>query len=130
MTFRGVTLKFVSLIKADNSSNIDPAEDYKNSTRYAKLSLGKSFLFIKNLFKVYYIEYSEIDNYFRRVALIPTVSFKGKKQLPVEYLVIRNNGNELAQIQLPGKKAAVEICEKMQTLVPNSHFGKEEEDSQ
>lgn len=130
MTFRGVTVKFVSLIKTENSSNDNPAEDYKNSTRYAKLSLGKSFLFIKNFFSVYYINYNEIDNYFRRVALIPTVGFKGKKQLPVEYLVIRNNGNEIAQIQLPGKKAAVEICEKMQNLAPNSHFGKNDEVSQ
>lgn len=127
--YRGVILKYLPLNIESDSTIEFLEEDYKKSLRFGKLCLGDSFLFIKGFLKIFYIKYDNFDNFFRRVALIPTVGLKGKKQLPVEYLVICNNKTELAQIQLPGRKAAVDICERLKKLACGAQYGKIEEDS-
>ncbi|MBR3053858.1 MAG: hypothetical protein IKG59_07025, partial [Firmicutes bacterium] len=84
--------------------------DYEQSRRIGAVSLGESALFFRVRSRTYYIPYSGISRCFRRVMLVPARMCCGRGELSVENLVITgDDGRELAQIQLPGERAAKEL---------------------
>lgn len=98
--------------------------DYQSGREIGVVRLGETHLFFRKLRKIYYISYGEIRRCFRRVLLVPARMCCGKGDLPVESLVIFSDEGELAQIQLPGTRAAKELMEELKKRIPNCEFSR------
>ena len=119
-------MKFESLASpAANPSLLQ--DEYKQAREIGKLRLGQRNLFFRAGLKSYYIAYSDIQRYFRRVMQVPAKMCCGKGNFEIENLVICGGGRELAQIQLPGAKAAKVVMESLAELAPNAAVGRSAE---
>ena len=96
--------------------------EYKNARQIGVLRIGESCLYVKRGFRVYYIPYTDISRCFRRVMLVPAKLCCGKREIPVENLVICTKEGELAQVQLPGTKAAKALMEALKEKMPEAEF--------
>lgn len=96
--------------------------EYKNARQIGVLRIGESCLYVKRGFRVYYIPYNDISRCFRRVMLVPAKLCCGKGEIPVENLVICTKEGELAQVQLPGTKAAKALMEALKEKMPEAEF--------
>ena len=99
-------------------------EDYKQAREIGKLRLGQRNLHFRTGFKTYYIPYSDITRYFRRVLQVPAKMCCGKGNFEIENLVICGESGELAQIQLPGAKAAKIVMDSLAELAPEAAVGR------
>lgn len=116
-------MKFYPLTVA--TDNIDELQtEYKDAQEIGKLRLGTERLYFRSSRKIYYIPYTEIYRYFRRVMLVPAKLCCGKGDFAVEHLVICDAEKELAQIQIPGAHAAKVLMERMSVLTPDAIVGK------
>ena len=97
--------------------------EYKNAREIGKLRLGVERLYFRSARKIYYVPYTDIYRYFRRVMLVPAKLCCGKGDLAIEHLVICDTDSELAQIQLPGSHAAKVLMERMSELAPDAIVG-------
>lgn len=104
-------------------------EEFRQAREIGKLHLGQENLYFRAGLKVYYIPYGEIRRYFRRVMRVPAKLCCGKGDFEIENLVICGEGGELAQVQLPGAKAARIVMERMAELAPNAAVGRSTEPS-
>lgn len=89
------------------------------------ITLGKTVFFFRRGMKMYYIPNSEVHRAFRRVMDVEMKVCCGKGSMPVEYLVICDSEErELAQIQLPGTKAAHALMDEIKERMPDTIIGK------
>ena len=100
-------------------------EEYKAGRKIGKIHLGETHFFFRSMRKVFYIPYTEIRRYFRRVMMVPAKLCCGKGEFQMEHLVICGDAEELAQIELPGTQAAKVLMECMNELAPDAISGKE-----
>ena len=98
-------------------------EEYKQAREIGKLRFGRRNLYFRSGFKSYYIPYPDIRRYFRRVMRVPAKMCCGKGDFEIENLVICGDRGELAQVQLPGVKAARIVMECLAELAPNAAVG-------
>ncbi len=103
-------------------------EEYKAGRRIGKISLGETFFFFRSARRVFYIPYTDIHRYFRRVLLVPAKLCCGRGDFEVEHFVICDAQKELAQIQLPGNRAGKVLMECMATLAPDAIPGRPAKD--
>lgn len=115
-------MKFYPL-KAVESNMESLQTEYKSAREIGKLRLGTERLYFRSARRVFYIPYTDIHRYFRRVMLVPAKLCCGKGDLAVEHLVICDTDSELAQIQLPGSHAAKVLMERMSELAPGAIAG-------
>lgn len=99
-------------------------EEYKAGRKIGKIHLGENHFFFRSMRKVFYIPYTEIRRYFRRVMMVPAKLCCGKGEFQMEHLVICGDAGELAQIELPGTQAARVLMECMEKLAPDAISGK------
>jgi len=109
--------------------------EYKNSREIGVIRLSDSALFFRSGLKTYYVPYGGITRCFRRVMLVPARMCCGRGNLSVENLVVcggvrgedgSDHEAELAQIQLPGDKAARALMEELKARIPHAAFTKPE----
>ena len=100
------------------------SEEYKAGRVIGKIHLGETHFFFRSMRKVFYIPYTEIRRYFRRVMMVPAKLCCGKGEFQMEHLVICGDEKELAQIELPGRQAAKVLMECMEKLAPDAVSGK------
>lgn len=115
-------MKFYSLTSTEENTESLQAE-YKTAQEIGKLRLGTEKLYFRSARKIFYIPYNEIHRYFRRVMLVPAKLCCGKGDFAVEHLVICDTDRELAQIQLPGSRAAKILMERLSSLAPYAIVG-------
>ncbi|MDO4332093.1 MAG: hypothetical protein Q4C58_05325 [Eubacteriales bacterium] len=96
--------------------------EYQTAREVGKIRLGSDFFFFRSGLKTYYIRYADVKRCFRRVMMVPAKLCCGKGDLPVENLVICDADKELAQIQLPGTRAAKILMEELKGLMPEAKF--------
>ena len=100
-------------------------KEYKTAREIGKVKMGELRLFVKSGLKTYYIPYHDIRRMFRRVLAVPAKLCCGKGDFEIEHLVVCGaDDKELAQIQLPGKKAAQILMEELKQRVPEAEFGR------
>lgn len=115
-------MKFCALtVTEENSEGLQT--EYKSAQEIGKLRLGEERLYFRSARKIYYIRYTDIHRYFRRVMLVPAKLCCGKGDFAIEHLVICDADKELAQIQLPGSRAAKVLMERMSSLAPDAIVG-------
>lgn len=120
-------MKFYPLESAQAEPD-ELASEYNAAREVGKLRLGELRLYFRAGRKIYYIPYKNIRRCFRRVQLVPAKLCCGKGDLEVENLVICGDSGELAQIQLPGTRAAKILMEDLQKRIPEAEFGRPSED--
>ena len=96
--------------------------EYKQARQIGNVRLGDSCLFFKSRMKTYYAPYVDIKKCFRRIMGVNIKMCCGKGELQVENLVISDGEKELAVIQLPGNRAAVELMKDLKTRMPHADF--------
>lgn len=121
-------MKFYPLKTAEENTESLQTE-YKSAREIGKLRLGSERLYFRSVRKTYYIPYTEIYRYFRRVMLVPAKLCCGKGDFAIEHLVICDTDSELAQIQIPGSHAAKVLMEQMSLLAPDAFVGKSDDQS-
>ena len=94
------------------------------------IRLGDSFLFFKKFLKVYYIPYKDITRCFRRVMEVPMKMCCGKGEFQIENLVICSGDQEIAQLQIPGTKAARILMEELKNKIPHVQFSSPKADDE
>ncbi len=105
-------------------------KEYKTAREIGKVKMGELRLFVKSGLKTYYIPYHDVRRLFRRVMAVPAKLCCGKGDFEIENLVICGDGDkELAQVQLPGKKAAQILMEELKQRVPEAEFGRPAQDT-
>jgi hypothetical protein len=118
-------MKFYPL--EENQPQADTAalvSEYAAAREVGKLRLGELRLYFRTGRKVYYIPYANVRRCFRRVMLVPAKLCCGKGDLEVENLVICGDSGELAQVQLPGTRAAKVLMDELQKRIPEAEFGR------
>ena len=99
--------------------------EYRDAREIGKVRMGELHLFFKAGLKTYFIAYHDVRRLFRRVEAVPFRMCCGRGTLEVENLVVCGEGDrELAQIQLPGKKAAQILMKELEERVPEAQFGR------
>lgn len=114
-------MKFHSLTSSNVEKSILEAE-YKNGREIGIVKLGETCLLFRRKLKIYYIPYTEISRCFRRVMTVPATLCCGKGNFVMENLVIYVKDQEVAQIQIPGTKAAKILMDELKVRVPNGNF--------
>ena len=116
-------MKFYPLV--NTSTIVDSLDaDYKNAREVGIIKLGESCFFFRKGLKVYYIAYKDITRCFRRVVAVPAQLCCGKGNFEIENLVIYAGDAEVAQIQLPGTKAAKLLMEELKVKMPDAQFSR------
>ncbi|MCI8275300.1 MAG: hypothetical protein HFI66_06765 [Lachnospiraceae bacterium] len=114
-------MKFYPLKEAEKNQEVLAAE-YREAREIGVVKLGDTHLYFKKGRKIYYIPYLCIRRAFRRVMLVPAKLCCGKGELQVENLVICSETEELAQIGLPGTRAAKGMMEELKKRIPDADF--------
>lgn len=98
------------------------AEEYAASRQIGTVRIGRSVLFFRAGLKTYYIPYEEVRSCFRRVYQVPVKMCCGRGEIDYEHLIIRNEEKEVADIPLPGTKAAQELIRLLKEKMPEADF--------
>ena len=96
--------------------------EFQEAREIGALKIGEANLFFRVRLRQYYIPFTDIKRCFRRVYVVPATMCCGKGNLDVENLVIQGEAGELAQIQLPGTKAAKEVIRVLRQKLPEVDF--------
>lgn len=117
-------MRFTPITAAEVDGHLLESE-YKTARQLGKLRLGELHLYFKSGLKIYYIPYRDVHRCFRRVMSVPARLCCGRGDLEIENLVIcGENDRELAQIQLPGAKAARILMQELEEKMPFAAFGR------
>ena len=104
-------MKFYPLTDA---ASADLTAEYDAAREIGVVRLGTEHLFFRSKRKHYYIPYQHITRFYRRVLMVPAKLCCGQGSFDVEHLVLEREDRELAQIQLPGTRAAKVLMEELQ----------------
>ena len=119
---RGPTMTFYPLTD-ERCNDAALQNEYKTGREIGVIRLGESVLFFRVKLKTYYVPYAGITRVFRRVQLVPARMCCGRGNLSVENLVICGKDEaEIAQIQLPGDRAAKALIEELKIRIPDIPF--------
>ena len=97
-------------------------KEYDSARTIGTVRAGETVLFFRNRFRTYYIPYSEIERCFRRIYEVPMKMCCGDGELEIEHLILCVSGKEIADIPLPGKKAAQEIMRILEGKMPEERL--------
>ena len=97
-------------------------EEYRSAREIGAVRIGTKNLFFRAGLKHYCIPYGEIRRCFRRVNSVPAKMCCGKGELQIESLVIADDAGEIAQVTLPGSKAARELMSELKSKMPGADF--------
>ncbi len=121
-------MKFYPLGDGTGWADLDLQGQYQAGRKIGKVCLGESVFYFRSKRKVYYIPYTAIRRYFRRVMMVPAKLCCGRGDFQMEHLVICGEEGELAQIELPGTKAAKILMEELGRLAPDALVGRPAKD--
>ncbi|MBR4211762.1 MAG: hypothetical protein IKR84_05180 [Oscillibacter sp.] len=127
-------MRFVRL-PAEDAQTERPSPDwpaaYRAGRRIGVISLGEQSLFFRKGWTVYALPYARLSRYFRRVLAVPArIGCCAGGELRIEHLVLcavdpaSGVEKELAQIQLPGERAAKAVMNELRVLAPEAASGR------
>ena len=116
-------MRFIPLdeITSDLNSN-QLKTDFKSAHQIGSIGLGENCLYLKKLFKTYYIPYSKITRAYRRVFLVPAQMCCASGKLEVQSIVIESAKGELVNVNLPGERAVQILMEELKEKAPAAEY--------
>ncbi len=105
--------------------------EYETARQIGTVRVGETLLFFRAGLKTYYIPYDAVRQCFRRVYQVPVKMCCGRGEIEYEHLVLcaQPEGEEaaappveIADIQLPGTKAAKELIRLLKEKMPEADF--------
>ena len=112
--------------RADTKTAYEPDNaldaQYRAARQIGALRIGDDCLFFRAGLKTFCVPYREIRKCFRRIVAVPAKMCCGSGNFEIEHLVISDGVTEVAQIQLPGKRAAVEVIRVLKEKMPDTDF--------
>ncbi len=96
--------------------------EYRNAHEIGRVRAGSRNIFFRSGIRSYAVPYAEMARCYRRIMQVPMKMCCGSGNLDVEYLVLEDSDGEIAQIQLPGKKAAVALMDELKKAAPELQF--------
>lgn len=115
-------MKFTAVTHSAAYDEKKLSEAYRAARPIGVLRIGDDCLFFRARMHTYYIPYGDIRRCFRRVMLVPAKLCCGRGDFEIENLVIQGDEGELAQIQLPGNRAAKAVMEELKAKIPHADF--------
>lgn len=97
-------------------------EEYQAARQIGAVRLGETVLFFRTGLRTYFIPYTEVKRCFRRVYQVPVKMCCGAGEIDYEHLIISDGEKEIADIQLPGTKAAQELIRVLKERMPEADF--------
>ncbi len=97
-------------------------EEYKAAREIGAVRIGSEHLFFRAGIRHYCLPYDNVRRCFRRVNSVPAKMCCGKGELQIESLVIADGEGEIAQVTLPGSKAARELMSELKARMPGTDF--------
>ena len=97
-------------------------QEHSGARIIGNLRIGESVLFFRSGLKTYYVPFADVKRCFRRVLAVPMKMCCENGELEVENLVIGDSDRELAQITLPGSRAAREVIRILKEKMPDADF--------
>ena len=116
-------MKFVPLIR-ESAAPRELQQEYKAGRAIGVVTLGREHFFFRKLMTAYYIAYGDIERYFRRIVAIPAKMGCCSGEMQVENVVRCAGGRELAEIQMPGEKAALALMDELKSRAPGAAVGR------
>ena len=126
-------MRFVRLPQKTASASRELSREWFAERRAGRkigvISLGAEHLFFRQGLTAYVLPYADISRYFRRVQAIPARIGCCAGELRIENLVLcvadaQGSETELAQIQLPGERAAKALMNELGRLAPHAVPGR------
>ena len=96
--------------------------EYRAARAFGVVRVGGAHLFFRAGMRTYAMPYGDIRRCYRRVMQVQMRLCCGRGNLDVEHLVIEGEAGEVAQIQLPGTRAARELMELLKQRMPEAEF--------
>ena len=100
----------------------DFEDEYRAAREIGAVRTGSEHLFFRVGIRRYCLPYDSINRCFRRVNSVPAKMCCGKGELQIESLVIADDAGEIAQVTLPGSKAARELMSELKSKMPGADF--------
>ena len=97
--------------------------EYASAHPTGVLRVGTAHIFFRAGIRQYVIPFSDIRRYFRRVKSVPAKLCCGKGEFREEFLVLCTDEGEAAEIQLPGKRAALAVVDELKEKLPEAAYG-------
>ena len=122
-------MRFVRLPQKTASASRELSRERRAGRKIGVISLGAEHLFFRKGLTAYVLPYADISRYFRRVQAIPARIGCCAGELRIENLVLcvadaQGAETELAQIQLPGERAAKAVMQELGRLAPHAVAGR------
>ncbi len=95
-------------------------EEYRSARGIGVVSIGATCLFFRRGLKTWYIPYSDITRFYKRIELVPAKMCCGKGEFEDASLVIRTGEKELEAIALPDNRAAKILMEVLKEKMPGT----------
>ena len=99
---------------------------WKDSRQIGALRIADRHLFFRTRVKLqrrdYCVPYDDIRRCYRRVMLVPARMCCGRGNLEMEHLVIEDDTGEIAEIAMPGTRAAKEAILELSKRIPGAQF--------
>ena len=96
--------------------------EYKNAHVIGVMRIGTEDLFFKAGLRNYFIPFNAVKRCFRRIMSVPAKMCCGTGNFSVDSIVIGDADHELAEIQMPGTKAAKLAMEELKNVLPHADF--------
>ena len=101
----------ITLLTPGNADNKALRDEYASARAFGTFRVGSRHLFFRAGLKLCAAAYDGLTRCYRRVMLVPAQLCCGSGDLEIDCLVLEDERKELAQIQMPGRKAAVAALE-------------------
>lgn len=96
--------------------------EYGAARQIGAVRIARTVLFFRAGLRIYYIPYEAVRCCFRRVYQVPVKMCCGQGEIEYEHLVISDGEKEIADIPLPGTKAAQELIGLLKEKMPEADF--------
>ena len=118
----------MKFIEADTGNVTGPGleDEWKAGRKIGVLRFGTEHLFFRSGIRSFVLPYDRLAGCFRRVVLVPAKMCCGRGDFEIEHLILRAGDagalREIADIELPGKKAAQEAMRILKEMAPDADF--------